>query len=47
MIGDELIANCMQQAETPHKTVDRIMREVLLHGAHDNITVIAAFEKDK
>ena len=45
MIDDKKIANCIKKAETPHNAVDSIMREVLLRGASDNITVIAAFEK--
>ncbi|MBQ8754062.1 MAG: serine/threonine-protein phosphatase [Lentisphaeria bacterium] len=47
MIDDDVIADCIKQATSPHDAVDRLMRITLRKGGHDNITIIAAFEKEK
>lgn len=47
MIGDDEIADCIKRAATPHDAVDLLMRSTLRKGGHDNITIIAAFEKEK
>ena len=47
MIDDDVIADCIKRAQTPHEAVDLLMRTTLRKGGHDNITIIAAFEREK
>ena len=42
-LNDEQIATILSRADSPVHTVNRIMRSVLLNGAHDNTTVISVF----
>lgn len=44
-LSDDTIASLLRKAESPENTVNRIMRSVLLEGAHDNTTVISAFSR--
>ena len=42
-LSDEKIAAILREADSPSATVNRIMRSVLMNGAHDNTTVVSVF----
>ena len=42
-LSGETLRTIMEEAPTPRKAVDRILRDVLRAGARDNITAIAVF----
>ena len=44
-LDDDTISSILLQSDSPAQTLNRIMRSVLLHGAHDNTTVVSVFSK--
>lgn len=42
-LSDKRISAQLMESDTPEAAVNRIMRSVLLRGAHDNTTVVTAF----
>lgn len=44
-LDDDMISNILLQSDSPKQTLNRIMRSVLLRGAHDNTTVVSVFSR--
>lgn len=42
-LSESMIADILQKSASPQQTLNRIMRSVLLNGAHDNTTVVSVF----
>ena len=44
-LSEKRIAAILKESDSPRQTVNRIMRSVLLNGAHDNTSVISVFPR--
>lgn len=44
-LDDDTISSIMLQADSPKQTLNRMMRSVLLRGAHDNTTIVSVFSR--